>query len=593
MSMHEIEKLVEITVCKLNSGAPDHQLDLRTLFWNLYDYHNSFDTTNILFRSAAILAQHRYLYHFSIDKHPDFEKYPDYFKSLKGKGFEGILMNPSKPWNRHTNREVGYYCDPLIEWGEDFCKKQDLNHLARPLLYCEAGYSLWERLVANGTLIGIDTERPMKLDQSALFHTVIKEIVRQKDLILAAEWYQIGILCKIGNPKGKKLVELKKNADLLSVRELAAEHSLHTYSIDRGFMDMGQGKADTFLDWWQNPGAGKKKHSQKTMKQNPDIERKVTKAINQHAQGQKVDRVWYSSSIWFDGEGVHCFTGKLEGADPYSIRIINSRITADKNHVWCYNSIVPNVEAETFRVLGGAGGIYAKDIHHVYIEDRLGYLPIPGADPKTFKELDFCFGRDAQSVYYRDQVLQGIGNHFSLNEAGFLQGEGAVYHYGFKLPVDAASFHVVNLQEKLEETNPFLGEFLLADREYTYRYDSDANPPKFARTVVRHFTHPLFEIELIPGDKQADFADLCKVFFNLEKRRWKKSNVQHLLDCLLPPSVRGKSCGYVFENGPSWSAKLVDYSKDRESFSSIQIIGTGVQQTWKALECINKALKEI
>ena len=42
-------------------------------------------------------------------------------------------------------------------------------------------------------------------------------------------------------------------------------------------------------------------------------------------------------------------------------------------------------------------------------------------------------------------------------------------HYGFVLPLDAASFEVLAFSDS---TNPFMGKFRLKDRNGTYAYDS-------------------------------------------------------------------------------------------------------------------------
>jgi hypothetical protein len=588
MGMHEIEGLVEATVRRLDTGAPDQMLDLRTLFWNLYDYHNSYDTGNTLFRVVTILVRHRYLYHFPVEMHPDFERYPEYFESLKDKGFEDIHIDPPKPWKHDTNKTAGFYCDPVREWGSSFCMRNGWGDLAKPQLYCEAGSPLWESWVAAGRLTGADAVRPTKLDRSELFQILMKEIVRQKDFDLAAEWYQMGIVYEFGNPHGEQLKTLQKNSSLSAIRKFAAEHKLHTIPIRRGFMDIGEEKTDTFLAWWQNPDEEKKEPT-KTWTLDPAKERAITEAIAKRVKGEEVEPIWYASGLWFDGEAVHGYVGELAGADPFTIRPINSSVTADKTHVWHSNYLVSNVDPETFEVLGGVDGIYAKDANHVYISERLDYRPIAGADSKTFKLLDFAFASDAKNVYYRDQILEGIGEKFTIDEVGFLKGEQAVYHYGFRLPVDALSFQVVNLEEKLKETNSFMGEFILSDRDGTYRFNSAVSPPQFGRTVVEHFSHPHFDIDLVPADENAGSADLCKVSFRVENRRWSESDVLRLLDILLPPEVRGASTSpYTFENGPSWNGRL-RRAEDLDSYSRIEIIGKGVQKTWKPAECIRQA----
>jgi hypothetical protein len=347
MSMHEIEGLVEATVRRLDAGAPDHELDLRTLFWNLYDYHNSYDTGNTLFRVVTILVRHHYLYHFPVEMHPDFAKYPAYFKSLGDKGFEEIRIDPAKPWKRDTNTTAGFYCDPIREWGSDFCLKEGWGGLAKPQLYCEAGSPLWERLVAIGTLTGADAVRPVKLDRLALFQILMKEIVRQNDLDLAAKWYQMGIVYELGNPHGKQLDALQGNPDLSAIRKVAAAHELHVIPIHRGFMDIGARRTGTFLAWWQHPDEGKEKPP-RTWTLDPAKERAITEAIAKQARGETVEPIWFAPGLWFDGQAVRTYTGELAGADPFTVRPINSNVTADKNHVWHYHHPVPHVDAATF-----------------------------------------------------------------------------------------------------------------------------------------------------------------------------------------------------------------------------------------------------
>ena len=252
MSMHEIEYLVQNTVRRLDAGGPDHTLDLRTLFWNLFDYQARYDTGITFLGVATALVRHRYLYPFPVEKHPDFERCPEYFKSLKEESFEEIPIDPAKPWTSKTNMTAGYYWDPVRKLGLERCLEKGLGDLAKPQVYCEAGSPLWERWVANQTLTGADAARPQKLDRAEFFHILMKEIVRQNDLDLAAEWYQMGIVYEFGDPEGEKLKELQNNAHVSAMRKLAAEHELQTIDIDYGFSYIEEETPGGFLAWWQN-----------------------------------------------------------------------------------------------------------------------------------------------------------------------------------------------------------------------------------------------------------------------------------------------------------------------------------------------------
>jgi len=253
MGMHEIEDLVEASVRLLDRGAADHGLDLRSLYWNLYDYQSGYDTGNTLFRVVDLLVRHRYLYAFPLTAHPDYAQYLNYFESLKKKGFESIQANPEQPWHASANPTAGYYCDPIREWGAKFCERNEWGDLAKPLLYCEAGSPLWEKFVAQRTLADKEAQHPVKIGRSELFRTVIQEALRQENRELAAEWYQVGIPCELGGIRKKELARLKADVHLKKIHDLAQEQGLGALEVSRGFHEMEDlDPNDPFLAWWRD-----------------------------------------------------------------------------------------------------------------------------------------------------------------------------------------------------------------------------------------------------------------------------------------------------------------------------------------------------
>jgi len=46
---------------------------------------------------------------------------------------------------------------------------------------------------------------------------------------------------------------------------------------------------------------------------------------------------------------------------------------------------------------------FARDNSHVFWEDKI----VAGADPATFKAIDFGYGTDKNHVYYRTAVVKG------------------------------------------------------------------------------------------------------------------------------------------------------------------------------------------
>jgi hypothetical protein len=474
MSMHEIEDLVESTVRLIAASAPASGLDLRTLFWNLYNYQSGFDTGNTLFRVAPILVKHRYLYALPLDSHPDFARMPAYFAAVRTKEGENVYLDPSRPWEETDNPVAGYYCDPVRRWGEPWCIENGWEaFLRQPLLYCEAGSPLWKRWVDNATLKGPDAEPPARVDRVRLFRVVIEEAVLQRKRELAAEWYQVGIPYELAWVNESELRSLKSDPDLNAIRALTVEHRLHAVPVVRGFMDMREADNEEllpFLAWWI-PRDAEAARSVESSAADTKMHRAIEDAIARRVHGEPVEPVFLTpEGVTFDGATVRLFGMEIAGADPFTLRQINRDVLADRERVWRHTHLVPGADGSSFKVIGGVGGIYAKDANRVYVRDGGNYRPIEGADVKTFKGLKFGYARDARHVYCRATILEGVGDHFSIDDCGFLHGEDAVYHYDYRLPLDAASFRVLNLEDKLKETNPHLGEFRLADREGVYRY---------------------------------------------------------------------------------------------------------------------------
>lgn len=205
-------------------------------------------------------------------------------------------------------------------------------------------------------------------------------------------------------------------------------------------------------------------------KPSPERDLAITKLINT-SDGDTAAPIRLTRQTFFDGKAVY-FTGfdwVLDNADPYTIsELVGSRFIADKKSVW-YEGKPVDVDRDTFEVLGGVDGIYALDKNHVYCQNFAELEVVPHADPSTFRDLDFSYGADAHNVFCGDTILADVVGKYKVDRCGFLVSETSVYHYSFRLPVDALTFKVVNYDEKLKETNPFLGKFLIEDKNGSYQ----------------------------------------------------------------------------------------------------------------------------
>lgn len=190
----------------------------------------------------------------------------------------------------------------------------------------------------------------------------------------------------------------------------------------------------------------------------------------------------------------------LPEADPLSLRQVDGvgLILADKNYVFMKrlapnsppefykngnNSFLPTLKAiyEYYIVKGIDGAsfnytknkwenVYWKDKDSVFIhlEVQRQLKKIEQADSDSFEYLDFCFGKDKNHVFYKDNVIPINPIHFTINKHGFIFDDEHIFHYQNKIPLDAKTFKVLKYEN---DTNPFIGTFVLEDKNGKYEYN--------------------------------------------------------------------------------------------------------------------------
>ena len=183
MSMHEIEALIEDSVRMLDASSVALPLDLRSMFWQLYEYQYQFDTGLTEFRVRDLLVKHRYFYRFECAQHPDYERYRDFFDNLKPGTVDSIGSDPSRPiCSRHQDRKTK-------EWIE---ANPLAGYVQAPHLYCEVGSLLWKRFVALGVLTGQDAQPAdpkVRLMDTVL--AVVSAAEQAHDVDLIALWHVV------------------------------------------------------------------------------------------------------------------------------------------------------------------------------------------------------------------------------------------------------------------------------------------------------------------------------------------------------------------------------------------------------------------
>lgn len=107
----------------------------------------------------------------------------------------------------------------------------------------------------------------------------------------------------------------------------------------------------------------------------------------------------------------------------------------DKNNGYYLNgTVIPNIDYATFHPIYAQrpiqSGCYAADKHRVFFMGK----EIPGADPETFKEVDFYIGQDKNRVYKGAMPLQ-IRDYSKLSKLGRLMYSDGVNIYDFKFNI--------------------------------------------------------------------------------------------------------------------------------------------------------------
>ncbi len=170
----------------------------------------------------------------------------------------------------------------------------------------------------------------------------------------------------------------------------------------------------------------------------------------------------------------HVFSSKLIHTSPVTMQTF-----LDPDITWEY-FIVPGIDGKTFTYVADRWDtLFWKDKNGVYYESKDKGYPfyekIETADLNTFVYLDFCFAKDKNHVFYKDKVIDIDIEKFTVNKNGFIFDSNNIYHYENKLELDPLTFKVLQYES---DTNPFLGNFILEDKNGTYKYEQSSGLEK-------------------------------------------------------------------------------------------------------------------
>lgn len=273
MSMHEIESLVELSVYCLHESQDD-SLDRRSLFYSLYDLQSQFDTGFTHFRVMDLLIQHHFVYTFPITAHPAYTQHQAFFDTLAAtQKFSFIYTQPEAEWDEESNPVAGY---------------ANYDHQQQTyILYCDAGSSLWEGMVANGTLQGADAVAPKKTDVFTLALCIAKAAAQQQNKDLLNSWYLLLPFMVMAAEQEGEPIDYKALETILDL--VVANDAIFEEGLPPADELPEGGELGKFCAWWYAPAKDKMKS---TAELDGDIDLEAIPFT------QLVDK----SAAWYDNE---------------------------------------------------------------------------------------------------------------------------------------------------------------------------------------------------------------------------------------------------------------------------------------------------
>ena len=209
---------------------------------------------------------------------------------------------------------------------------------------------------------------------------------------------------------------------------------------------------------------------------------------------------------WYAADKLHVYVdGELiENADPASFKVHSYRLTEDKKDFYWdgkalnvrdkssfeilkYNSgensswgkdkhngyylngtVIPNIDYATFHPIDAnrpvQSGCYAADKHRVFFMGK----EIPGADPATFKVVDFYIGQDKNRAYQKGKPTQ-IKDYTKLTQLGRLMYSDGTHiydsHFNVLPEADVATFEHISANWYRDKSHVWWSNKIVAEAD--------------------------------------------------------------------------------------------------------------------------------
>lgn len=143
-----------------------------------------------------------------------------------------------------------------------------------------------------------------------------------------------------------------------------------------------------------------------------------------------------------DKQHVFLESSLLEGADPKTFRFLGGHYSRDDDQVFYEDDALQDVDVATFRVVDKYAG---RDDTRYFLGSR-GIVP---EDIETFREVGDCWAKDAKAYYYQFPEIRKLDcDYATFQVLNWYYGKDAttVFYKGQPIEgADAASFEVTDL----------------------------------------------------------------------------------------------------------------------------------------------------
>jgi hypothetical protein len=172
-----VESFAEMMVHLVDKSDIDNSEKI-DLIYNIYDFHDMWDTGFTKLRVFDILIKTGYFRLFDPSEHPDYEKYKDFFDALPESDEMYIYDNPIAGGTR-DEKPTSYWFDYSYDAEKD--EEKTLNKMC-----CEAGSSVWSYFAA-------EEKDPKKISLTGLLSRLTELAAVNEDVESMGELYYIAV----------------------------------------------------------------------------------------------------------------------------------------------------------------------------------------------------------------------------------------------------------------------------------------------------------------------------------------------------------------------------------------------------------------